>query len=226
MAADTADSASDPASIDAASIDALSALAGRVAGADLAARIRFAAELDRLRLVERRSYIAGGVRLENSGEHSWHVATMALVLAPFLGAVDVGRVVQMLLLHDVVEIDAGDASIYDASARAAKHDLERQAADRLYGLLPASTGSPLRALWDEYEAGATAEARAAAAMDRLAPLLLNWLAAGRTWQDQGVAADRVRAVNLPVAQAVSPDLAAVVAALIDDAVSRGWLPAT
>jgi putative hydrolase of HD superfamily len=198
------------------------------AGDDIAERLRFVAELDALRLVERRSYVAQGVRRENSGEHSWHVATMALVLAPLLGdvsgEVSIDRVVRMLLLHDVVEIDAGDVPVYDTARRAAKESEERAAADRLYGLLPEATGAELRALWDEYEQHETPEARAAAALDRLAPLLLNWMSRGTSWRELGVRAAQVRAVNLPVADAVSPRLGTVVRALIDDAVRQGWLP--
>ena len=151
-------------------------------GEDIAACVRFAAELDALRMVERRSYVGAGARRENSGEHSWHVATMALAFEALLGDVDIDRVVQMLLVHDIVEIDAGDVAVYDTAARAAKEHEERIAADRIYALLPATPGTRLRALWDEYEARETPEARAAAALDRLAPLMLNWLSHGRTNQ--------------------------------------------
>ncbi len=108
--------------------DALALVAQRACGDDVAGRIRFVTELDALRTVERRSYVAGGSRLENSAEHSWHVATMALALAPLLGAVDIAHVVAMLLVHDIVEIDAGDVPVYDHAARAFKASEERVAA--------------------------------------------------------------------------------------------------
>jgi putative hydrolase of HD superfamily len=205
-------------------LDELHALATRVVGAEIADRIRFAAELDQLRLVERRTYVAGGVRRENTAEHSWHVATMALVLQPLLGPIDVEKVVCMLLVHDIVEIDAGDVPVHDYEARAAKQVEEALAADRIYGLLPPEAGTPLRALWDEYEHGETREALAARALDRLAPLLLNWLAQGRTWRELGVRAAEVRAINHSTAVRVAPELAALVEALIDNGVAQGWLP--
>ena len=202
--------------------DALALVVERACGDEVAERIRFVAELDALRTVERRSYIAGGLRLENSAEHSWHVATMALALAPLLGPVDVAHVVAMLLVHDVVEIDAGDVPVYDHAARAAKASEERTAADRIYCLLPEPTASDLRALWDEYEARSTPEARAAAALDRLAPLLLNWLAGGRTWHEVGVTEAMARAVNEPVAAAAGEALLALVRAILNDARDRNW----
>lgn len=202
--------------------DELARVVERAVGEDVAARIRFVAELDALRTVVRRSYIAGGARLENSGEHSWHVATMALALAPLLGPVDVAHVVAMLLVHDVVEIDAGDVSVYDYAARAEKAHSERIAAERVFGLLPEPTSSTLRALWEEYEERSTAEARAAAALDHLAPLLLNWLAGGRTWQEVGVTEEMARAVNEPVVAATDDRLLAVVCAVLDDARDRRW----
>ncbi|HEY1740822.1 MAG TPA: HD domain-containing protein [Acidimicrobiia bacterium] len=204
--------------------DELHKLATEATNTDIADRIRFVAELDRLRLVERRSYVARGVRRENTAEHSWHVATMALVLQPLLGGIDVDKVVHMMLVHDIVEIDAGDVPVYDYEARAAKQVEEVAAADRIYGLLPDAAGGAFRAWWDEYEAGTTPEAQAAKALDRLAPLLLNWMAQGRSWRELGVHASEVRAVNLPVAEQVSSELAALVRALIDNAVAHGWLP--
>ncbi|HEY3834307.1 MAG TPA: HD domain-containing protein [Acidimicrobiia bacterium] len=204
--------------------DELHQLVAGATNADIADRIGFVAELDRLRLVERRTYVAGGARRENTAEHSWHVATMALVLQPLLRSIDVDKVVRMMLVHDIVEIDAGDVAVYDYEARAAKQAEEAVAAERIYGLLPDAVGPPLRALWDEYEAGDTVDAQAAKALDRLAPLLLNWLSQGRSWRELGVHASEVRAVNLPVAERVSPELAALVRALIDNAVARGWLP--
>src|SRR5205085_6525326 len=123
---------------------------------DLAARLRFVLEADSLKSVLRRNSITDGSRRENSGEHSWHLALMALVLAPHSGeAIDVGRVVEMLLVHDLVEIDAGDTFVYDTDARAQKEELEERAADRLFAMIPGADGARLRARWDEFEARAT-----------------------------------------------------------------------
>src|SRR5262249_448376 len=142
--------------------------------ADLAARLRFVLEADSLKSVLRRNSITDGSRRENTGEHSWHLALMATVLAPYSREpVDLARVVEMLLVHDLVEIDAGDAFLYDPAAREQKDELEQRAADRLYALIPGDVGTRLRARWDEFEAAATPEAQFAHSIDRLAPLLLN-----------------------------------------------------
>jgi putative hydrolase of HD superfamily len=195
-------------------------LAGAVDG-ELAARLRFVLEADALKRVERRSSITGGRRLENSAEHSWHLALMALVLAPYAAEpIDVGRVVTMVLVHDLVEIDAGDAFVYDDAARAATDAAERAAADRLFGLYP--QGDALRACWEEFEANETADARFARALDRLQPLLLNHANRGEPWRRHGITADRVRAVNR-VIDAASQDLWNAAQSLIDDAVAQGWL---
>jgi len=192
--------------------------AGRVAD-----QLRFLLEVDALKGVLRRTYVADGSRLENSAEHSWHAALFALVLAEHAAEpVDAGRVLAMLLVHDLVEVDAGDTFVYDGAARATQPAREQAAADRIFGLLPDGQGGSLRALWEEFEAGATADARFAAAMDNLAPLLLNFVNHGRTWREHGVTADRVRS-RMARAGAASPPLGEVVGRLIDEAVARGWL---
>ena len=202
--------------------DELALVAQRACGNDVAARVRFVAELDALRTVERRSYVAGGLRLENSAEHSWHVATMALALAPLLGPVDIGRVVEMLLVHDIVEIDAGDTFVYDAEAREQKEELEQRAADRLFAMVPGDDGTRLRARWDEFEAGTTPEARFAHSLDRLAPLLLNHANRGELWAEYGITADRVVALNSYIADG-SPSLWTAARTLLEDAIAQGWL---
>jgi putative hydrolase of HD superfamily len=188
----------------------------------LTARLRFVLEADGLKSILRRNSIAGGERRENSAEHSWHLALAALVLAPHCDEeIDVTRVVAMLLVHDLVEIDAGDAFVYDDAARAEKEVLELAAAERLFGMLPHG-GVELRALWDEFEARATPEARFARALDRLQPLLLNHANEGEPWRSEGIVADRVRAVNSIIADSSAP-LWDRASGLIDDAVARGWL---
>jgi putative hydrolase of HD superfamily len=187
-------------------------------------QLEFLLEADRLKGVDRQSLLADGSRMENTAEHSWHIALFALVLAEHAReAVDTGRVVAMLVVHDVVEIDAGDTPAYDVAGLATKVDRERAAADRLFGLLPPDQGTALRSLWEEFESCETADARFANAMDRLAPFLLNRATSGRMWQRHGVRAEQVRARNRMVG-AAAPALGEVVRALIDDAVARGWLP--
>ena len=190
---------------------------------DLAGRLRFVLEADSLKSVLRRNSISDGTRRENSGEHSWHLALMALVLAPHArSTLDVARVVEMLLVHDLVEIDAGDTFVYDDAAREGKLDRELAAADRLFALAPADTGRQLRDRWDEFEACATPEARFAHSVDRLAPLLLNHANRGELWARMGITADRVRTYNAYISDG-APDLWTAAQTLIDDAVRNGWL---
>jgi 5'-deoxynucleotidase YfbR-like HD superfamily hydrolase len=190
---------------------------------DLASRLRFVLEADSLKLVLRRNSITDGSRRENTGEHSWHLALMAIVLAPYSAEpVELGRVVEMLLVHDLVEIDAGDTFVYDTEALAEKEDLERRAADRLFALIPGYEGLRLRAAWDEYEAAATPEARYAHSVDRLAPLLLNHANHGELWQEYELTSDRVLTMNAKIERG-SPDLWVAAQTLLRDAIQNGWL---
>ena len=187
--------------------------------------LRFVVEIDRLKGVLRQSYLADGSRRENSAEHSWHVAMMAMVLAEHANeAVDRFRVIRMLMLHDLVEIDAGDTFAYDDAALAGKAAKERAAADRIFGLLPPDLGSELRALWDEFEIAETAEARFANALDRLMPMLHNVLTEGRAWRAHGVTADKVLSRNAVIGEG-SEALWAYARRMIREAVGRGFLPA-
>jgi putative hydrolase of HD superfamily len=159
-------------------------------------QLDFLLELDKAKTIIRRSYLTDGSRLENDAEHMWHLAMFVLVLAEHADEpVDVTKVLKMVLVHDIVEIDAGDVFVYDEEARAAKEEHEAAAADRLYGLLPPDQGAELRALWEEFEAKATPEARFAAAIDRLQPVLLNLTTHGRSWREHGITADRVLSLN-------------------------------
>lgn len=209
----------------AAYTDTITAVAGDVAGDRLASQLRFVQELDRLKTVERQSFILDGLRRENTAEHSWHVAMLAVVLGDHAPAdVDIARVLLLLLVHDVVEIDAGDTGIHDHTSAETKAEREVEAADRLFGILPDDVGTRLRAAWEEYEGGDTAEARFARVFDRLSPFLLNLGAEGIAWRRWSVGADRVRAVLAPVAEG-APELGAFVDAMIDRAVADGLLRA-
>jgi 5'-deoxynucleotidase YfbR-like HD superfamily hydrolase len=190
---------------------------------DLSARLRFALEADSLKFVLRRNSITDGSRRENSGEHSWHLALMAIVLAPHSAEpVDLGRVVEMLLVHDLVEIDAGDTFVYDTEAAAKKEALEQRAADRLFALIPGEVGLRLRARWDEFEASTTPESRFAHSVDRIAPLLLNHANHGELWQEYALTSERVLTMNARIEQG-SPDLWLAAQALLRDAIENGWL---
>jgi putative hydrolase of HD superfamily len=186
-------------------------------------QIRFILEIDALKGVLRRSYLLAGDRPENSAEHSWHVAVMAVLLAEHANErVDTSRVVRMLLVHDLVEVDAGDTYVYDSAGAEAKAEREARAATRLFGMLPEDQGRELRALWDEFEEGHTADARFAAALDRLMPVLHNVHTAGRSWREHGITADRVIARNAAISRG-SRKLWEYARALIDGAVAGGDL---
>src|SRR5580658_5285968 len=156
-------------------------------------QMRFVGEIDRLKGVLRQTMLAGPGRRENSAEHSWHLAMMAVTLGEHAPpGTDIGRVTAMLLLHDLVEIDAGDLFVYADDAQQAKQEeAEHAAADRIFALLPPDQAASLRGLWDEFEERASPEARFARALDRLQPMLENVRAGGGTWQAQAVTADRV-----------------------------------
>jgi putative hydrolases of HD superfamily len=158
----------------------------------LAEQIAFLLEIDQLKTVIRQNLIADGSRQENTAEHSWHLALCATILAEHANeAVDVSKVVQMLLIHDLVEIDAGDTFVYATAEEIAAQDGKEQvAADRIFGLLPIDQGARLRALWEEFEAKETAESKFAKAVDRVQPMLLNLASGGGSWERHGITADR------------------------------------
>ena len=190
---------------------------------ELADRFRFIYEIDRLKAVVRRNLLADGSRNENSAEHSWHLAMVALAMAPHaVETVDIERVIRILLVHDIVEVDAGDVDIYDVEGRKAKEAEEVAAADRIFALLPESQGSEMRALWDEYEARATPEARFAYACDRLQPLLLNLATGGSTWHARGVTSSQVKGINGALAEGLA-GVWPVAELLIDESVVDGSL---
>ncbi|ANZ42190.1 phosphohydrolase [Lentzea guizhouensis] len=192
----------------------------------LDARLRdhltFLIEVDKLKTVLRASPLAAADRRENDAEHSWHLALMVMVLAEYADEpIDVGHTIKLVVVHDLVEIYAGDTPIYDTEAGVTQVEREEAAAERLFGLLPADAGVALRALWDEFEARETPEARFAKAMDRLQPLLLNWMAQGGTWRTPGVTADDVRARKAVIGEA-SKALWDAGRHLIDEGERRGW----
>ena len=165
----------------------------------IAQQLAFIVEIDRLKGVLRRTSLCDGSRVENSAEHSWHLGVMAAVLAEHAApGVDVGRVIRMVLVHDIVEIDAGDTFAYDDAANMDREARERAAADRLFALLPGDQGPELRALWEEFEAARTADARMAGALDRLQPLLANDQCSGGTWRTHHVTRAQVLARMEPI----------------------------
>ena len=189
----------------------------------LTQQLRFILEADRLKHVQRRSYLADGSRVENSAEHSWHLALMALVLAEHANEeINAYRVMQMVVVHDLVEIDAGDTYLYDEDGQSDKAEREAAAADRLFGLLPADQAAELLALWQEFEARETGDARFANSLDRLMPLLHNYTSGGRAWKDHGIRGEQVRR-RLSVMGDGSAELWAYAQSIIEEAVAEGML---
>jgi putative hydrolases of HD superfamily len=199
---------------------------GRIAGftdGRLATQLRFVIEIDKLKTIIRQTPVTDMSRRENDAEHSWHLAIMAVILAEYAdGEVDLSRVIRMLLVHDLVEIDAGDTFLYDTAAQADQEARELRAAERIFGLLPGEQGAQLRALWDEFEAHESADARFARSMDRLQPFLYNILTEGEMWRQHGVKASSVRTRMRIIADG-SVKLHGLVDHLIDLAVERGYL---
>jgi len=190
----------------------------------LDSQIRFVLEADRLKTVTRQSLITGESRKENSAEHSWHLAVMAVVLAEHAPpGTDLGKVGAMLVLHDLVEIDAGDLFLYsDAAAQARQEEAERAAADRLFAILPPDQAAELRGLWEEFEERRTPEARFARALDRLQPMLLNMQTRGGTWTAHHITLDQVLA-KVHLIEEGSASLGAYARTMIATAVQRGFL---
>lgn len=189
----------------------------------LAQQIQFIIEIDKLKQVLRQTLLTDGSRQENSAEHSWHIAIMAILLAEYASeAVDVLRVIKMLLIHDLVEIDAGDTFCYDLKGNEDKAAREALAATRLFGLLPEEQGVELRSLWEEFEAQETPDSRFAAALDRIQPLLHNQQTQGGTWRIHGIGQDQVRRRMHPVVDG-APALWPLVEKVIEDSVKAGYL---
>jgi putative hydrolases of HD superfamily len=195
-----------------------------MADGQLEEQMRFVAEAGKLKAVLRQTRLTGPPRRENSAEHSWHLAVMALALSGHAPpGTDTGRVVAMLLVHDLVEIDAGDLSVWAAPEQQDDQEAaERAAADRIFALLPAGQGAALRALWDEFDERRTAEARFARALDRLQPMLANLDDGGGTWARQQITADRVLA-KVALIEDGSPALGHYARELVARAVSDGIL---
>lgn len=150
-------------------------------------QIQFIVEVDKVKSIFRQTYLADANRKENDAEHSWHLALMAVLLKDYMKEeVDLTKVMIMVLIHDLVEIDAGDTYAYDESGAATKREREEKAADRIFGLLPEDQGQEFRKLWEEFEAYKTPEAKYAHLLDNFQPLLLNDASGGKSWEEHGV----------------------------------------
>ncbi len=152
----------------------------------------FLKEIDREKFIGRQTYLTDGKRKENDAEHAWHMAVMTILLSEYANEpIDVLRTVTMLLIHDLVEIDAGDTYAYDEEGKKTQHQREEAGADRIFGLLPEDQGKMLRELWDEFEAGITPEARFAHTMDNIQPTMLNAATEGKAWAERGIHLDQI-----------------------------------
>jgi putative hydrolase of HD superfamily len=189
-------------------------------------QMAFLVEIDKMKSIYRRSYLIDRSRNENDAEHSWHLAMMAMILHEHANdpSVDLVRVMKMVLLHDIVEIDAGDVALYDVEGQMAKQAKELDAAHRIYGLLPEEQRHEMFELWQEFERKETAESKFAHAVDRLSPLVLNYHTEGRTWQEHNVTLEMALKRNEEIRNG-SEALWQFAQELLHDAVEKGYLPA-
>ena len=187
-------------------------------------QIAFVREVDKLKTIRRQTLLTDASRRENDAEHSWHLALMALVLGEYANGrgIDLLHVIRMVLVHDLVEIDAGDTFCYDEAGNADKRERELAAAERIFNLLPPDQAEEIRALWDEFETSQTPEARFANALDRLQPLLHNLFTEGRMWQKHGIVKSQVVGRNRKIDDGAA-DLWAYASDLIEMAVHDGHL---
>ena len=186
-------------------------------------QIQFLVEMDKMKNIYRQTRVLHEDRAENDAEHAWHLAMLALVLSEYSNEpVDLKKVLATVLIHDVVEIDAGDTYAYDEAGNATKAEREQKAADRLFGMLPDDQAKEMRQLWDEFEAFSTPEARFANALDRVQPLMLNFCKHGESWKTHGTKREQVENRNRVVRDG-SEVLGDFVAELIRRAAAEGLL---
>ena len=186
-------------------------------------QLLFTAEIDKMTDILRQTMLISKKRRENDAEHSWHIAVMAMLFSEYAAEpVDVSRAVQMCVVHDLVEIEAGDTFAYDAQANIGKAEREKEAADKLFSRLPADQGQMIRSLWEEFDAMETADAKYAACMDRLQPFLHNTLTDGHTWGNGKVARASVEK-RAAVIREFMPEVYRWMITNMDHAIEKGWM---
>lgn len=186
-------------------------------------QLKFIIEIDKVKQIIRQTSLFDGSKRENDAEHAWHLAVMAMVLEEHANEkINVGRVIRMVLIHDLVEIDAGDVPVYETQKRTENEKNEREAARRIFGLLPEDQASELIELWEEFEAKRTPEAKFAAALDRMEPVMQNFLTAGRVWKKFDVNAETVTKVNRHIGSG-SEVLWNYVEEILRESVEKGFL---
>jgi putative hydrolase of HD superfamily len=190
----------------------------------LARQINFIVEIDKLKTILRQTSLVDRSRQENVSEHSWHIAVMALILAEYsnVSNLDILRVIKMLLVHDLVEIDAGDTFLYDREGNDDKHQREQKAAQRIFGLLPAEQSEELRTIWEEFESLSSPEAKFARAMDSLQPILLAYHNKGWSWHEHNLVKSQVLEKKKPIAKG-STLLWEYTKSLLNQASEKGYI---
>lgn len=183
----------------------------------------FLLEVDKLKFINRQTYLSDGTRRENDAEHSWHLALMAVLLSEHADEeVDLLKVITMVLIHDLVEIDAGDTYAYDEAGKQTQRIREEKAADRIFAMLPKDQGEKFRALWEEFDAYETPEAKFAHVCDNVQPLMLNHATGGKSWRKRGIRRSQVEKRNSRVGES-SRTMKAYVEDILDKNVEKGNL---
>ena len=183
----------------------------------------FLLEVDKLKFINRQTYLSDGTRRENDAEHSWHLALMAVLLSEHADEeVDLLKVITMVLIHDLVEIDAGDTYAYDEAGKQTQRIREEKAADRIFAMLPKDQGEKFRALWEEFDAYETPEAKFAHVCDNVQPLMLNHATGGKSWRERGIRRSQVEKRNSRVGES-SRTMKAYVEGILDKNVEKGHL---
>ena len=187
-------------------------------------QLKFTAEIDKMTSILRRTMLTDKSRRENDAEHSWHIAVMALLFEEYVSEpVDIGHVVKMCVVHDLIEIYAGDTFAYDVKGNLDKAEREEKAADKLFAILPEEQGAYIRALWEEFDAMETADSKYAACLDRLQPFFHNTLTEGHTWVESGTTDRAAVEKRMSIVKKFMPSVYPWVEKNIDNAIAKGWL---
>lgn len=186
-------------------------------------QIKFVMIIDDMKNIFRRNLIIDGSRRENDAEHSWHFAMLAMILEEYSAEkINIERVLKIALVHDLIEVYAGDTFAYDEKGNEDKHDREMQAAEKLFGILDPVQGAEIRALWDEFEQMETPEARYANAIDRIQPLILNYMTNGHTWKEGNVHSTQIYK-RMDIIRTATPELWHIVEGIINTSIQAGIL---
>jgi putative hydrolase of HD superfamily len=187
-------------------------------------QLKFTAEIDKMTSVLRRTMLLDKSRRENDAEHSWHIAVMALLFEEYASEpVDIGHAIKMCVVHDLIEIYAGDTFAYDVEGNKSKAEREEKAADRLFALLPEEQGAYIRALWEEFDRMETADSKYAACLDRIQPFFHNTLTEGHTWVESGTTDRAAVEKRMSIVKEFMPKVYPWVEKNIDNAIAKGWL---